>query len=404
MTIQRKDIAIIFGGRSAEHDVSVISGLQTLEAIDTTHYNPFPVYIDPLGQWYIGDALYERSSYPLKNTTKHVEKVDFCLSESTLLGKGVLKASKKSIFGKQKSVHFDLAFPVLHGTNGEDGAFQGLMEMAGIPYSGLRLEASTLLMDKLLAKRFFDTLGIPVLPAQLIQKPKAAGFIDVEELTKDLVLTYPVCAKPNNLGSSIGVHKCDNLEELHTALLAIFKLDTNVLIEPFIDSLVEYNVAVKNSSEGEVITSAIEKPYSKGAVLDFASKYKNSDNSENNGGSKLSVRLSQGMVEATREFSPKSLSKDNEALIREASSLVYSQLNGSGAPRFDFYGNAETGEVWLNEVNPMPGSYGYFLWEAGTHSLGFTQLTTDLIEEAIALHSEKKLLATQAALAGGSLL
>ena len=90
--------------------------------------------------------------------------------------------------------------------------------------------------------------------------------------------------------------------------------------------------------------------------------------------------------------------------MRDASSLVYSQLNGSGAPRFDFYGNAETGEVWLNEVNPMPGSYGYFLWEASTHSLGFTQLTTDLIEEAIALHSEKKLLATQAALAGGSLL
>lgn len=404
MTVEKKDIAVIFGGRSAEHDVSVISGLQTLEAIDTSRYNPFPVYIDPHGQWFIGDALYELTSYPLRNTTKHVTKVEFCLSGSTCAGKGILKSTPKSLFRKEQKVSFDIAFPVLHGTNGEDGAFQGLMEMAGIPYTGLRLEASTLLMDKLLAKRFFDALGIPVLPAHLIQKPKTSEFIDVNELTKGLSLTYPVCAKPNHLGSSIGVHKCDNLEELHTALLSIFKLDNNVLIEPFISTLVEYNVAVKNGTDGNIQTSAIEKPYSEGVVLDFAAKYKSGDDGSNAGGSKLSLRLPQGLVDATREFAPKSLSKKNEKLVLDAATLVFEQLNGSGAPRFDFYGNGDTGEVWLNEVNPMPGSYGYFLWEAAKDAIGFTQLTTDLIEEAVAIHTDKKLLATNAALAGGSLL
>ncbi len=404
MNTHKKTIAVIFGGRSAEHDVSVISALQTLEAIDTTKYTPLAVYIDPKGQWFIGDALFERQSYPLTPAIKNCDKVELALSESTLAGKGILKSKEKSLFHKEKTFTFDIAFPVLHGTNGEDGAFQGLMEMANIPYAGLRLNASTLLMDKLQAKRFFNSLGVPVLPAEIIKKPQTDGFIDVASLTKNMEIIYPVCAKPNNLGSSIGVHKCNNETELQTALLDIFKLDDSVIIEPFIHALVEYNVAVKRSETGTPHTSAIEKPIAKGDLLDFAAKYKSASGENKTSGSKLSVRLSQGMVQATREFAPKSLSKENESLIKETAELVFDQLNGTGAPRFDFYGNAETGEVWLNEVNPMPGSYGYFLWEAAQDPVGFTQLTTDLIEEALTKHTTKKMLATQANLAGGSLL
>lgn len=399
---EHKKIAVIFGGRSPEHDVSIVSGLQVLGAIDQAYYEAEPIYISADGYFYGGDGLRDKRRYPLNDKVPGKDIYPLKLNEKASLDQAQL------VFDKgRKQLNYDVAFPVLHGTNGEDGSFQSLMEMLGIAYTGLRKTAASLTMDKVLSKRFFERLNIPVLPCVTIKKPRQKGFLDIEILTKDLPIHYPVCAKPNHLGSSIGVHICFDEGDLQTALLDIFKMDSVVIVEPFIPNLVEYNIAVRRLPNQEIAFSAIEKPLSgdeasekMGTFLDFKAKYQSGGDRD----SKLNVQLSDGMVSATRTFEPKDLSDKNRTLIYQSASLAFEQMSGHGAPRFDFYGNAQTGELWLNEINPIPGSYGYFLWEKAPHDkIGFTDFTSALIEEAIQLHEEKTLLQSAAREAGASL-
>jgi D-alanine-D-alanine ligase len=383
-------VAIFFGGKSTEHEVSAISGLQVLDAIDTTRYDAFPVYLDPEGCWWVGDALRKRETYPLNlSQLPDIKRVNLLLSSRHNDGKGRLSVQGgKKLFQKSKQIEFDIALPVFHGTYGEDGCFQGLMEIANIPYTGLRTTASGIVMNKDMAKKIFKDTGAPLLPSIAVEKP-TDHFFDIDSFTTDLGLSYPVLVKPCNLGSSIGIHKANNQDDLNTALLDIFRIDTKAIIEPFIENLVEYNVAVSKAF-GTLQLSAIEKPFRKGDIQDFHDKYLSAGG---DGDSKLSVRLTEGMVSATRELNPKDLSDDHRALILDTASKVFETLEGTGAPRLDFYGNSETGELWLNEINPVPGSYGYFLWEAspGTDTpVTFTALITALIDEAKTIHQTQK--------------
>lgn len=388
--MEKLRVAVFFGGRSAEHDVSIVSGLQTLDAIDTTRFDPFPVYIAENGQWYVGNGLRDRRNYPIeKKNPDAVLKADLMLSSSSRDGIGHIRTESVGLLKRATDYHFDVALPVLHGTFGEDGTFQGLMELAGIAYAGPRVKDAVITMDKVLAKNFFIQLGLPVLPSIPLYKPEGQDFFNVADLTNGLDITYPVCVKPAHLGSSIGVHKANNLQDLHAALLDIFGMDNCAVIEPFIENLVEYNVAVTKAT-GEARLSVIERPINDkngdGNVLDFKAKYQSSDDKD----SKLSVRLSEGMVSATREFNPESLGAENKQLIEQTTLTAFQYLEATGAPRFDFYGNKQTGQVWLNEINPMPGSYGYFLWEAADDTLSFTDLTSALIDEAVAQSNTRK--------------
>lgn len=407
MTSNRLKVAVIFGGRSPEHDVSIVSGLQVLNAIDQGLYDAYPLYIHSTGRWFAGHGLRSKQNYPINpnKLSADIFEVFFNIPTSTTRGKAVFEPMGSN--APKASQIYDLVFPVLHGTNGEDGAIQGVMELANIPYTGMRQTASTIVMDKVLAKRFFERLQIPVLPCVRLKRPKHiedSPYLDVSNITKDLNITYPVCAKPNHLGSSIGVHLCKNEEDLQVAILDIFKKDTDIIIEPFIPNLVEYNVATRRLEDGSIVLSAIEKPTANsdiedGKVLDFKDKYKSGSNS-----SKLSVQSTDGMVSAKRTLNPTDLSLENKNLILEAAALAFEQMGGTGAPRFDFYGNKETGEIWLNEINPMPGSYGYFLWEKAPElPIFFTDFTTALIKEALDIHSEKSELSSAANEAGASL-
>lgn len=391
--MNRKKVAVFFGGKSTEHEVSVISGLQVLSAIDSTRYDAFPVYIDPTGSWWVGDDLKKRKTYPLNfQNLPDVRRAEpyICSGINDRRGRLKLPGSGK-LFGKDRIMEFDIAFPVFHGSYGEDGCFQGLMEMAYVPYTGARVLGSAVFMDKSVSKAFFQNLGLPVLPSVTIYKPHT-DFYDVKELTKDIQLEYPVIAKPCHLGSSIGVHKVNSYEELQSAVADIFRIDTQVLVEPFIPNLVEYNVAVSNAS-GEFSHSVIERPITSGEVLNFKDKYLSAGGDKD---SKLSVTLTEGMVSSTREFNPKSLSDAGMKLIIETARIAFTALGGRGAPRFDFYSNRETGEIWLNEVNPIPGSYGYFLWEAAANPITFTEHTTNLIEEGFRVFEENNSIAFDA--------
>ena len=378
-------VAVLLGGRSPEHDVSVITGLQALRAIDQQRFHPFPVYVNPRGQWFVGDALAERRNYlPDASIQSDLTEVTLSLGEP---GKGMLVPKRSGLFGRRAPIEFDVALPAFHGLYGEDGQIQGLFETANLPYAGMRTLASALFMDKVATKRLLRGLGIPLLPYAVVSR-SAGGLPSSESLRTMLSnIGFPCIVKPVHLGSSIGVGKADNVEDVRALLPTIFRLDPQALIEPFVPNLVEYNISVARIG-GKVRSSAVEKPKRAEELLDFRQKYLSGGDGKS--GTKGDTGDSQGMLSLTREINP-TLPEGLENSLRSWAAAAFEAVAGTGAPRVDFYCNEATGEVWLNEVNPCPGSFGYFLWEAAEPPLGFTALLSHLLDEAVARHRESQL-------------
>lgn len=388
----KQRIAIFFGGRSPEHDISIVTGLQVLQAVDSDRFEAFPVYVTPQGEWLVGEPLAQRSNYlPNAELRKSLTSVTLDTMPS---GRGVLlpRGQAGGLFKKPAPpIPFDVALLAFHGTTGEDGQMQGLMQASGVPYTGMRVLASAVLMDKAATKQMLKGLGIPTLPHVLLHRPRQGLIIGQEALTA-LVgdLPFPAVIKPNHLGSSIGVAKVKDIEELAAVLPAIFKLDTKAILEPFVPNLVEYNVAV-SAVTGEVRTSAVERPKTSAELLDFKQKYMpGGAKAGAKSGGKTSGQPSQGMLSLTRDINPQ-LPEAYETNLRRWAEQMFEAVGGTGAPRIDFIANGVSGEVWLNEVNPCPGSFGFFLWEAAKEPILFTPLVTLLIEEALAQHRQSQL-------------
>jgi D-alanine-D-alanine ligase len=230
--------------------------------------------------------------------------------------------------------------------------------------------------------------GIPLLRHALVERPQT-GLPPAAELDVKLAgIGYPCCVKPVHLGSSIGVGKAGNVEEVRALLARIFHLDTQAVIEPFVPHLVEYNVSVARFG-GSPRCSAIERPKRVEDLLDFRQKYLSGGVGDKSGGKNL-VQPSEGMLSLTRDINP-TLPQGLESSLRRWAAEAFEAVSGTGAPRVDFYCNAATGETWLNEVNPIPGSFAYFLWEAAEPPLGFTALLSRLIDEAITRHRDMQL-------------
>ena len=378
-------VAVFLGGRSPEHDVSVITGLQALKAIDQERFVPFPVYVSPRGEWLVGESLSERRNYlPDSRTRGELTEVTLSLGEP---GRGVLVPRRSGLFSRRPPLEFDAAVLAFHGLGGEDGQIQGLFETANLPYTGMRTLASAVFMDKAATKRLLRGLDIPLLPYAVVSR--TAGGLPSEESLRRLLdgIGLPCIVKPVHLGSSIGVGKADTVEDVRALLPTIFRLDNQALLEPFVPSLVEYNLSVTRAG-GAVRTSAIECPKRAEELLDFRQKYMSG--SDNKTGIKGAGGDSQGMLSLTREINP-ALPAELEANLRRWATAAFEAIDGTGAPRIDFYCNAASGEVWLNEVNPCPGSFGYFLWEAADPPVRFTALLSLLIDEALARHRDSQL-------------
>ena len=378
-------VAVFFGGRSPEHDVSVVTGLQAMEALDQDRFSSFPVYVATDGKWFIGDALRQRGNYlPREATVKALESVTLDLWPN-IDGKGRLLPTKPGgMFSKPKPIEFDVALLAFHGLFGEDGRMQGLFEIANVPYTGMRPLASSVFMDKDVTKRVLANTGIALLPSAIVERPSGGLLPSAQSVEKSMGgMTFPVIVKPSHLGSSIGVARATSIEELRAGLSTIFRLDTHAIIEPFVENLVEYNVAVRRSAEG-IVTSAIERPKTDKDLLDFKAKYlSGGSGSKGKSGSKQPGAISQGMLSLTREINPP-LASALASKVHDWAKTCYSVVYGTGAPRIDFLCNSQTGEIWLNEVNPCPGSFGYFLWEASPKPLLFAELLSALIDEAVA--------------------
>lgn len=381
-------VAVFLGGRSPEHDVSVITGLQALKALDQGRFAPFPVYVTPRGEWLTGTPLEERRNYlPSPQLRGDLAEVTLGIGEP---GRGVLMPKRAGFFSRRPPVEFDVAVLAFHGLGGEDGQMQGLLETANLPYTGMRTLASSLLMDKAVAKRLFAGLGIPVLPWATITR--TPGALPSEATLQPMLadIGFPCIVKPVHLGSSIGVGKADTIEEVRALLATVFRLDHQAMIEPFVPNLVEYNLSVAGIG-GTVRTSAIERPKRAEELLDFRQKYLSGGGGKGGAkGAKTAGESSQGMLSLTRDINP-DVPAEFAANLRRWAVAAFEAVAGAGAPRVDFYCNEATGDVWLNEVNPCPGSFGYFLWEAAQPPILFTALLSLLVDEALARHRDQQL-------------
>jgi D-alanine-D-alanine ligase len=379
-------VAVFFGGRSPEHDVSVVTGLQALEALDQDRFSSFPVYVATDGKWFTGDALRSRASYlPKEPILKSLEPV-LLDSSPNVDGRGRLLPLKSGgLFAKPKPVEFDVALFAFHGPFGEDGRMQGLFELANVPYTGMRPLASSVLMDKAATKRILANSGIALLPHSIVERPRSGLLPRVQDVESSLqAMQFPVIVKPMHLGSSIGVARAANMEDLRGGLSVIFRLDTHAIIEPLVQNLVEYNVAVRNTPRG-IETSAIERPKSERELLDFKAKYLSGGRGSGtkSGSKQPGAAISEGMLSLTRELNP-AIELALAAKIHEWSKICFATVYGTGAPRIDYLCDSQSGEIWLNEVNPCPGSFGYFLWQAGPRPMLFPELLSELIDEAFA--------------------
>lgn len=386
-------VAVFFGGVSPEHDVSIVTGLQVLAAIDRERYDTLPVYIDPHGVWYIGDELASRDFYWITpEKKKKLTAVELITNQRDGIGR--LQAVKPGWFGA-KITEFDVAIPAFHGLIGEDGGIQGLFEVANVAYTGMRLSASAICMSKHLTKKIARSVDIPVLEWVSIERPTDGRLVFSEDELKEQYpdITFPAIAKPAHLGSSIGVAKVKNYKELATVLPNVFKYDWQVVLEPTVSNLIEYNVAVRRYND-RTVTSSIESPKSSEELLDFKQKYLAGNKSKITGISPAhaqEVAVSEGMASLTREIDPK-MDKKIQENIRDWSGRIYDALNGTGCPRIDYLCDQKSGKVWLNEINPCPGSFGYFLWEQSDQGTAlFTDLLNQLIHEAYSSHQRLQL-------------
>lgn len=382
-----KLVAVVFGGRSPEHDVSIKTGLQALYALDQRGYEGFPVYIGLDGRWWVGEALRDEANYlPGDAVQRRLTEVRPAPRADGLGGCLVAQQTGRW-WTRPPSWPFDAALLALHGLNGEDGRLQGLLELYNIPYTGARTLTSALLMDKAMTKQVLAGSGIAVLPCVVIDRPQRGLMPSEADLRARLKgLEFPLIVKPNHLGSSIGVARVETFDELRAVLPGIFKLDTQAVVERCVPNLVEYNIAVMRR-EGVIHTSAIERPKSSGALLDFKQKYLSAGGKaggSKSGGRKMAGRAlaSEGMLSLTRDINPP-LSEEAQNTLRRWACECFERVGGTGAPRIDFLCDERTGELWLNEVNTCPGSFGYFLWEAAPVRLDFPDLLSLLIEEAL---------------------
>ena len=373
---ERLKVAVVFGGLSSEHDVSVLTGLQILEALNPSQYDGFPVYVGLDGQWWVGDALRDRKNYlPDLALKRQLTRVTLPVGNAKEKGQWVLRGVEGGLLNKPKSFGFDVVIPALHGTWGEDGVFQGIMAAEGIPCVGGSVGAMGLTINKMWTIGAAASSGLPVPPTMYVSREA-----NVEAKISEWKGKFPVFVKPNFLGSSIGARVAQDRDDLEVALSEVFRLDTAALVQRCIPNLVEYNVAVRRLQNGEIVTSAIERPLAKGETLGFKDKYLSGDGMDKLG-NKMGT-ASEGMASLTRIFHPEELDERRAEQIREWAKTLFSHLDLAGTPRLDFLCDSESGEIWFNEINPLPGSFAYFLWEQAKESVGFSELLDDLIVEA----------------------
>ncbi len=371
--MSKMQLGVIFGSRTCEHEVSIISAVQLMRAADRQTYDVIPVYISKKGEWFTGDALFDIATYsPFDESRKDLVKVSLDLTA----GSGALTTLEpaKGLFGKEQQrlvARLDCVIPVMHGMHGEDGTLQGLLEMCNIPYTSSGVGASAMGMDKVYMKQFFLGGGFPVLPSCWFLRSawEADEKAVMDQVEKEL--PYPVFVKPASLGSSIGVGKAMNREELKDALEVAFEFDRKVLVEKGINDPLELNCSVLGYN-GEAKASEIEMPITNGDLLSFLDKYGSNS--------------AKGMASLKRVL-PAPIEPDLYAEIQALSIRIFHSMDCKGVVRIDYMFSPEDNQVYITEINTIPGSLAFYLWEPC--ALPYSDLIDKMVHYAMKAQEDK---------------
>lgn len=367
---RRTCVAVIFGGRSVEHDVSIVTGHQIMSAFPEDLYEVVPVYISRDGTWFTGDPLLKLDNFAEKSLL-HLEGVASCLLSPDTRHHGLIVNPLAGRFSRSNVKRIDVAFPALHGTHGEDGSLQGLLELADIPYVGYATLGSALTNDKALTKIVLRQADVPVLEDFVFSRESWLNQPSqvLEEIQQSLA--FPLFIKPATLGSSIGISRAESLPLLRAGIDIAANFDRRIMVEPAIADGIEINCSVIGFGD-EFQASTLEQPLSWDEFLSYEDKY---------------LRGDEGMKSAERII-PAPINDELTKRLQQLSVRAFQAVDGRGIARIDFLVRPDQDEIYLNEINTMPGSLALYLWrEEGLSPSQVVQKLVDLAREA---HAEKR--------------
>lgn len=355
-------VGVIFGGETVEHEVSVISAVQAMKHIDQEKYEVIPIYMTKDRVWYTGKMLMDIDVYKnFDSLKKYAKKVTFYKKGDcfVLQSIGLFKRTIETI---------DIAFPIVHGNNVEDGTIQGYLETLGIPYVGSKVLGSAIGQDKVIVKQIMQANDLPVVPYNWFYDVNY--FADKEVILKSIKkVGYPVIVKPATLGSSVGITVVKTEDDIESAINEAIKYDTKIIVEKLVNNLTEVNCSVLGNYNYQE-ASVIEEVISTEEFLTYTDKYIG----------KQKGSTTKGMA-ATNRIIP---ARINEKLTKEVQQLAieaFKLMNLSGVARIDFLIDSKKNKVFINEPNTIPGSLSFYLWKETNKN--FTQLLDDMISLAI---------------------
>ena len=373
---------VFFGGASVEHEVSVITAMQAIGAMDENKYQVIPVYVSKAGEFYTGDHLKQLESYrDIPAALARAQKVVMMKQKDQT----VLVLEKQKPFGSSVVATLDVALPIFHGTGGEDGTMQAHFERLELPYTGPDVCASAIGMDKWAMKALFNIAGVPCLPG--VKTGRSAYYTDPDAAMDAIEqkIGYPVIVKPYNLGSSVGIGKARNRQALEEALEEAFRYAEYALCERAIEKLREINCSVLGDGE-EARASVCEEPLNATDFLTYADKYQSGGGSKGSKGAK-SGGGSEGMSSLARKV-PADLDEATADTIRRMCVDAFHAVDAAGVCRVDCMIDGDSGEIFVNEINTIPGSLSFYLWEAT--GLSFTALMDELVRLALKRQRRRK--------------
>lgn len=364
------NIAVFFGGESVEHEVSIISAHQAIEALDKNKYNVIPVYVSKERKLYVSDLLKDMSNYKdLKHLISQCTQVSITSEDNRV----VIRPVKPSLFGPKELGTIDVAIPVMHGTNGEDGTIQGFFEMLKVPYAGCDLYGAAIGQDKVLQKNVLNDNNLPITNWFWVYGSEMDTH-QSEILDKVHRLIYPVIIKPARTGSSVGISIAHNDEEYLACFDEARQYDEKIITEKVVKPMREINCSVVGDSYS-CVASVLEEvsSVSQDELLSFSDKYLGGSKSAKSEGSK-------GMA-STARIVPAPLTDEQTRLIQQLAKETFRVLGTSGVCRIDFLMDADTKKVYVNEINTIPGSLAFYLWKAA--GVSFSELMDKLVELAL---------------------
>ncbi|MDD6851857.1 MAG: D-alanine--D-alanine ligase [Bacteroidales bacterium] len=360
----KTNVGVFFGGRSTEHEISVISASQAMSAINKDKYDVTPIYISKQGKWYTGEALLDIANYKdIPSLLKKVEEVYM----APQYGDYNLYRVKKPMFSSAVLTTLDVVIPVLHGTNCEDGIFEGVLETIGIPYAGCNTLSSANGMDKITMKMILQACDIPVVDYVWFTDKQWFSQRDALIEKIESKLGYPVIIKPANLGSSVGIGRAVNREQLIEKIDGAEIYSTRIIVEHMVEELQEINCSVLGDCD-EYRTSVCEEPIKSGEILSYEDKYM--------GGSKGA----KGM-QASQKRIPAELPDEVTKRIQFLAGETFRVLSCHGVSRVDVIIDRSNSNIYVNEINTIPGSLSFYLWEAT--GIPFDKLMDTLVDLAL---------------------